>query len=248
MSENGARARAKKVVLVGVLKNRRDLNILLRKRWYRIPAIYVPARGFEYLAFYEPLAVGRLGKRIRYYARVLSRERIKRGDLLPDEPNHPRARNDYFKFRIGKPKKLPRPIRNIVPRRVSFGFAALDHLLESKNILQLYNIAPTEGIVHRGLQRAGIKANPQFYVSAKGERFRLDFAVFCARGRIAIECDNQKAHSGRRAREKDKAKDTALRRAGWRVLRLREKDVVERLNWCVRKVRQAIRALGGQKA
>ena len=36
-----------KIVLVGVLKDRRDLHILLTQHWYRIPASQAPARPFH---------------------------------------------------------------------------------------------------------------------------------------------------------------------------------------------------------
>src|SRR3989344_1031553 len=148
-------------VLVGVLKNKRDLNILLAKKWYRVPMAHAPSRQFRYLALYEPARLGRQGKRIRYYTRVLNHQIIRRGDLLPDEPHHPRARDSYFQFRVGNIKKLSRPIRNIAPRRVSFGFTTLNRLLKSKNILQLYDVAPTEEIIKDGLERVGIKAIAQ---------------------------------------------------------------------------------------
>ena len=59
-------------VLVGVLKNRRDLDLLFREHWYRIPVFYMPKRKFRYLAFCQPAAFGRGGKSMRYYARVLT--------------------------------------------------------------------------------------------------------------------------------------------------------------------------------
>ena len=52
------------IVLVGVLKNKRDLGILLQKHWYRIPVRYLPKKKFDYIAFYQPLVFGRRGKRI----------------------------------------------------------------------------------------------------------------------------------------------------------------------------------------
>lgn len=244
------------IVLVGVLKNKRDLDILLTENWYRIPKASAPRRQFNYLAFYQPALFGRRGKRIRYYARVLSYQTIKRRELLPDEPNHPRADDDYFRIRLGKIQKLLRPIRNIIPRRISFGFTTLCRLLKSKDILQLYNIAPTEQIVEDGLKQAGIKAIAQYHVlsgpegeqalyGASKKRYRLDFAVFCKQGAIAIECDNKKAHSGLSQRKKDKIKNTFLRRRGWTVIRLSERDIVFDLKSCLNRIQRVVRKLGG---
>jgi len=245
MIKNYAKGKIDKIVLVGVLKDKRDLNILLTKGWYRIPVAHAPTRQFNYLAFYQPALFGREGKRIRYYARVLNYRTVKRIDLLPGESNHPRANDYYLRFRVGKVKKLSWPIRNIIPRRISFGFTTLNRLLKSKNILQIYSVVPTEQIVGDGLEQAGIKVIPQHYVLSGKKRYCLDFAVFCKRGSIAIECDNKKAHSGLRERHKDKTKNTFLRRRGWTVIRLREHDVISDLKGSIQRVKKAVRKLGG---
>lgn len=245
MIKNRVKDKTEKNVLVGVLKDKRDFDILSAEKWYRIPLSRAPARRFNYLAFYQPALFGRLGRCIQYYARVLDYRIVRRKDLLPNESNHPRAQNYYLRFRVGKVKKLSRPIRNAASRRVSFGFTTLDDLLKSKNILQLYNVAPTEKIMENGLRRAGIKAVPQYYFLNGKKRFRLDFAVFCKKGSIAVECDNKKAHSGLYQREKDKIKNNFLRQRGWAVIRLTEEDIVSDLDGCVARVKKAVQKLGG---
>lgn len=234
-----------KIVLVGVLKDRRDLEILLKHNWYRIPLKHAPARSFRYFAFYQPASFGRDGKRIKYYARVLDYKIAKRSDLLRNELNHPRANDYYLRFLVDKIRKLPEPIRNKIPRRISFGFTTLKRLLESKDILQVYGVLPAEEVIQKALKRAVIQVTPQYHVSVGGKRYCLDFAVFCKLGSIAVECDNRKAHSGKHAQEKDRAKNVNLRRHGWLVIRLREKDIVANLNGCIQKVRKAIQELGG---
>ncbi len=245
MVKNYAKDKIDKIVLVGVLKNKRDLGILLTKKWYRIPLAHAPARPFHYLAFYQPARFGRRGRRILYYARVLNQQTIKRSELLPDELNHPRARDYYFRLRVGRVKKLPRPVRNIIPRRISFGFTTLNRLLKSRNILQLYNVVPTEQMIEDGLKLTGIGVRAQYHVACGQKRYCIDFAVFCRQGLIAIECDNKKAHSGLRKRQKDKIKNAVLRRCGWRVIRLSEKDIVSDLEGCMIRVKKAVRKLGG---
>jgi len=235
----------KGVVLVGVLKSKNDRKILLEDHWYRIPMVYLPKRHFDYLAFYQPAVFGTQGKRIGYYARVLNHQIVKRSDLLPDESNHPRTHDYYFRLRVGKIRRLSPAIKNIIPRRVSFGFTTLNRLLKSKNILQVYDVVPTEQMVEDGLEQSHIKAIPQYYVLGGQKRYCLDFAVLCKRGEIAIECDNKKAHSGRHEREKDKTKNTYLRRRGWIVIRLSEHDIVSDFEGCIQRVKKAIRKLGG---
>jgi len=236
------------VVLVGVLKDKRDLGILLSEHWYRMPVRYAPVRRFDFLACYQPVSFGRDGKRIRYYAPVIGRRVRRRCELLPDEPRHPRAGDSYVCVHVGRVRELPEPLRNTTPRRVTFGFTTLERLLKAKNILELYGVAPIEELVGGALRREGIRATPEFTVSVGGKRFRLDFAVFCRRGMLAIECDNLKAHAGPRQRHKDKLKDAALKRHGWTVLRLREREVLSDSASCMGRVRRAVRRLGGCSA
>lgn len=237
--------RREETVLVGVLKNRRDRDLLFREHWYRIPVFYAPKRKFLYLAFYQPAAFGRGGKSIRYYARVLTARARKRRALLPREPKHPKAGEKYLQIRVGRIRALARPIKNVLPRRVSFGFTTLCRLRAAKDLLQLYGVVPTEQIVGAMLTRQGISAVAQCTVSVGGRRYRLDFAIFCERGPVAIECDNAKAHAGRRQRGRDNAKDAFLRYHGWTVIRLAEQDILAHPDACLSRVRRAIRDLGG---
>src|SRR3989344_1850786 len=120
-----------KNVLVGILKSRRDLDLLFKKHWYRIPLEYAPVRKFQYLAFYQPISFGKQGKVIRYYGKVLGHKIVSRREILPDEPKHPQADKKYLRFRSGKIKSLVRPVKNTSPRRMSFGFTNLNTLLAS---------------------------------------------------------------------------------------------------------------------
>ncbi|MBI4086111.1 MAG: DUF559 domain-containing protein [Candidatus Liptonbacteria bacterium] len=241
------------IVLVGVLKRKRDLTILLRERWYRIPRAWFPKRKFQYLAFYQPALFGRQGKRIQYYARVMRCETHKRRGLLPRESVHPNADAEYAQIHVADIKKLPKAIINRrpgQPRRVSFGFTTFTCLKTARNILELYRVAPTEEMMGKALVESGIRAIPQHYVSSGLKRrkklYCLDFAILCKWGAIAIECDNRKAHVGARQRAKDGTKDAFLRRRGWTVVRLKEEEIVLRLEDCITHIRKTIQALGGQ--
>ena len=242
MAKNNSK---EKEVLIGVLKNKRDLNILLTENCYRIPLASAPIKQFRYLAFYQPAIFGRQGKCVRYYAKVLNHQIIKRKYLLPEELNYLRVDDYYLYFRVGKIRELFKPIRNTAQRRISFGFTTLNRLLKSKNILQLYDIAPTEQIIGNSLKKAGIKVTPQYNVLIGQKRYRLDFALFCRHGMIAIECDNKKAHSGPCQREKDRIKNIKLKQCGWTVIRLSENSIVSDLKKCVLKIEKTIKKLGG---
>ncbi len=252
-----------KNVLVGVLKSRNDLRILLEEKWYRIPRAFLPKREFTHIAFYQPIGFGKSGKRIVYYGRVSKREVKKRIELFPHELSHARAYDDYLKCTFRTIEKLKQPIRNVVPRRVSFGFTDLKTLRSAKDILELYHVAPTEQIIENVLKNLGIPVTSQYRVSVKppvakgvpkssgagvvhlkNKSYRLDLAIFCTKGNIAIECDNRKAHSGKIQKLKDTQKDTALKALGWRVIRLTEEDILTDTPSCISRIRKQITALG----
>lgn len=232
------------VVLVGVLNRKRDLQILLAQHWYRIPLSSLPRKRFQYLAFYQPAAFGRQGSRIRYYGRVVRRDKRLRLKLLPHESRHPNAAASYLRVRVDPILRLPRPITNAARRRVSFGFATLPRLKASRTVLELYNVAATEELLGRALAKAGIRAIPQYPVVRRGKgnqrQYILDFVIFSKHGVIAIECDNIKAHSSKRQHQRDRAKDTFLRRRGWNVLRLSEDDILLRLDDQIQRIRRLV--------
>ena len=98
-------------VLVAVINNHRDLEIARTEGWYRIPVKRAPSQvGADYLAFY---LTGRFPPeqrhRVTYYAPIRAYRLARRVTLLPDEPDHPRAQDRYFKIEID-------PLRELDPR------------------------------------------------------------------------------------------------------------------------------------
>ncbi len=231
-------------VLIGVLKDRRDLERVRAGGWYRIPLGRAPRRPFAWLAFYQPAAFGAEGRCIRWCAPVVETVTAKRRAFVPEEPDHPRADDAYRGCRVGRLLRLPRPVRNVPPRRVTFAFTTLRRLFGARDLFGVFHAAPVEPVMDAALRRAGVPALPEFTVTtAGGRRFRLDFAVFCARGALAVECDADAWHGRPAQRRKDRARDAALRRHGWTVLRLREDEVMRNSGGCARRVRAAVRRL-----
>ena len=236
----------KSLVLVGVVNRQKDLEIAKKRHWYRIPLRHAPKRVPGYLAFYQTLAFVKDGKAIRYYAPVRSYSVVKRFKLLPDEKEHPRAREYYYKFRLSKLRRTRRVIHNDSRRRISFGFTSLAKLRKSERICQLFDIVPLEDIVRQALQERGIKAVHEHCVMERRHcRYRLDFVIFCKRGKIALECDNEKWHSTPQRRLMDRERDRYLRRHRWIVLRLSGREIQSDLDGCLQKIEKAIDGLGG---
>ena len=234
------------LVLVGVIGRKKDLDIAIKRHWYRIPLRYAPKKKPSFLAFYETRALGREGRGINYYAPISKISLKRRLDLLPEEKNHPRAWEWYYKFNLAPLKRLPRKLKNTSRRRISFGFTALRKLLPAKEVSELFNIIPLEEIMRKEMLRNGLRAFHEYCLMEKGRlRYRLDFALFCHRGKMAIECDNRKWHLQPERLKKDRERDRWLRSRGWTVLRFSEKEIVNKLSYCLKSIKKTVHSLGG---
>lgn len=238
--------RTNSLVLVGVLNRQKDLESLLKGHWYRIPTKQAPRRRPAYLAFYQTRVFGKYGKVIRYYALIKSSSLLRRAKLLPREKDHPRAQEYYYKFNLSEVRRTRHIIRNSSRRRISFGFTTLAKLQQSKQICQLFDIVPAEDIMRQAFQERGIKAIHEYCLMENNRcRYRLDFALFCRQGKIALECDNEKWHSTPARWAKDRERDRYLTRHGWVVVHLPGQQIQKDTNSCLKKVDKIIDELGG---
>ncbi|PIZ18001.1 hypothetical protein COY52_01735 [Candidatus Desantisbacteria bacterium CG_4_10_14_0_8_um_filter_48_22] len=236
----------KEVVLIGVLKDKRDLSLLLKKKQYRIPVLSMPRRKAGYIAFYQPSALGRSGRMIRRYARIINCEIAKRKFIIPGEPDHPRADDDYCLLSLDDICELQVPIRNRSRTRVTFGFTTLAKMLKARTVLELFDVPPIEDLVAKALAEGGIKASKEHTFSLPGrKKYRLDFAVFCRKGLLDIECDGEKWHLRKMQAKKDTERDRALKNEGWAILRLKESEIVRNMDKCMGKIGRKIKSLGG---
>ena len=128
-------------VLVGVITRRRDLLRVRDERWYRIPAARLPRGGLyaSYIAFFigGALADGR-GSGIHYYARRTGFELVRRRDLLPEEPDHIRADDVYYKLQLGDLCARVPPIGNAARRRVTFILTTWECFVNASEVSELY--------------------------------------------------------------------------------------------------------------
>ena len=157
---------------------------------------------------------------------------------MPDESKHPRAGDVYVKFTFAKILSLKHPVKNVIPRRVSFGFTDLQSLRRAKDILELYHVPKTEQLVADALRALGIETTAEVtVVDPKSKlRVRIDLVIECKKGKIAIECDNDKAHKSKIQKKRDRAKDNLLKHLGWDVMRFSEEEILSNLNSIVDKV------------
>ena len=123
------------LILVVVMNNLRDFEIARLLGWYRIPLRSAPkVVAVDYLAFYQTAAFGQEKWRIQYVAPVRGHELTTRAELLQDELEHPRARQEYYKIQIGPLEGLPRPVLAGSWRRITFLYTTGEYLLRAKTV------------------------------------------------------------------------------------------------------------------
>lgn len=126
------------LVLVCLLPTPRDLEIARLLGWYRIPLRTAPkVVAVDYLAFYQPASFGERGGQIEFIAPVQGHELTTRGELLKDEADHPRAKEEYYKLQLGALEKLKAPIRTDKWKRLTFLYSTGEYLLNARTLNDL---------------------------------------------------------------------------------------------------------------
>ena len=126
------------LILVCLLPTPRDLEIARLLGWYRIPFRTSPkVVAVDYLAFYQPSAFGDHGGQIEFISQVKGHELTTRGELLKDEADHPRAKEEYFKLQIGALEKLKEPVKSDKWKRLTFLYTTGEYLLKAKSLNDL---------------------------------------------------------------------------------------------------------------
>lgn len=235
------------IVLVAVVPRKKDWKILEEKHWYRIPVKSAPENvtQLQYLAFYQPKIFGDEKWSVNYYAKVKDLCIVKRIELLPDEPKHVRAMDDYYKFTIEELRKLPHPIPSKKWRRIVFIPTTLSKLIGAQEINDLYHTSPIEERLYMTMKQYAIMPERQFYVREGETRYCLDFGIFCKEGKIDIECDGEVYHSSKDAQVRDRTRNNELASQGWLVLRFAGVEINEDAKKCVKQIKKAIGSLEG---
>lgn len=236
------------VALIAVVPRLKDWEILKKEGWYRIPVDKAPKiiDRVKYLAFYQPGIFGDEKYSVNYYAKVKNREIKKRIELLPDELGDSSAQRLYYKFTIGRLMKLPHPIMSKKWRRIVFIPTAKEILFVAKEINDLYRLSPIEERLYRLMKENGLSPERQFFVKVKGNYYALDFAIFCKNGKIDIESDGKRFHSGESVHNKDRKRNNALASDGWVVLRFWGREIMRNGKSCVNLIKNTVKTLGGE--
>jgi hypothetical protein len=136
-------------VLVAVITRPRDLELARTQHWYRIPLAHLPRQlAAEYLAFYQTKAFGEERWAVHYYAAIEQYRLATRLELLPDEPDHPRAHEQYYRLDLGPLRRLPLSVPAARLRRVTFINTTFGQLRRARDVRELWH--PQEDAGYRG--------------------------------------------------------------------------------------------------
>jgi hypothetical protein len=150
------------LILVCLLPTPRDLEIARLLGWYRIPLRTAPkVVAVDYLAFYQPSTFGERSGQIEYVAQVNGHELTTRGELLKDEANHPRAKEEYFKIQLDGLEKLKEPIQSDKWKRLTFLYTTGEYLLNAKLLNDLVVHAEEREVLWKSLRERA--ENEQLY-------------------------------------------------------------------------------------
>ncbi len=149
------------LILVGVVPERKDLEIARLLGWYRIPLRFAPKIvNVDYLAFYQTAAFGMEHQwQIEFFSDVRGVELTTRKELLKDEPNHLRAHEEYYKLQLGPLKPLSKPILADKWKRITFLYSTGGLFSQAQTINDLIVRSEERTILWRSLRERALQDN-----------------------------------------------------------------------------------------
>lgn len=127
------------LVLVAIVPSKQDLDIARLLGWYRIPLKSAPkVIAVDYLALYQTGNFNSADRwQIKWLAPITGHELTTRQELFRNQPDHPRARDEYFKLQLGSLIELPKPIPAEKWKRVTFFYTTIRHVRAARELSEL---------------------------------------------------------------------------------------------------------------
>ncbi len=170
------------LILVGILPGRKDLEIARLLGWYRIPLRFAPKIvNVDVLAFYQASTFGKDHQwRIESFAPVHGVELTTRRELLKDEPDHPRANEEYYKLELGPLQVMGKPILADKWKRITFLYTTGELFYRAKTINELVVRSEEREVLWRSLRERALQGN--LYRAEDIPEFPLDPAILALLG------------------------------------------------------------------
>ncbi|MCJ7622120.1 MAG: hypothetical protein MUO76_01360 [Anaerolineaceae bacterium] len=174
------------LVLVGVIPAPRDLEIVRLLGWYRIPLRFAPkVLDVDYLAFYQTGAFGEAHRWcIESFAEVHGHELTTRLELFRDQPDHPRAQEEYFKIQLGPIQNLPKPVLAQKWKRITFLYTTGELIQKAETVSDLVVRSQERKILWRSLRERAVMKGGYKASHLPENEFDLDPALLIMLGEL----------------------------------------------------------------
>jgi len=234
-------------VLIGIMNQKSDFEILQEQLWYRIPVESwerFRLKRPDWLAIYHTKVFGSDAYTVQYYGRVKKTTNALRRDLPNINQWGPKADREYCVIHLHALERLPAPIVSPRPRRNPFISTTWRKFSEARQINDLFDESPLEDRLWEEFKARQIPAERQWQVEVGKERYYLDFALMCSKGKIDVETDGTTWHKNRT--KEDNERNNAVESAGWHVLRFDTQQIRETAGtYCISRIEQTINTLDG---
>ncbi|MBV7327585.1 hypothetical protein KFU94_04845 [Chloroflexi bacterium TSY] len=190
--------------------------------------------GADFLAFYqtgafkgEPEA-----QTVSFYAPTRRYRLLTRAELVPEDVDHQRANEYYFRIEIGALQRLTQPIPAAKMRRVTFIHTTFDRLLKAQDVTELFYQEDPFDRLWSALREHKLRPLKNRII---GER-PVDITLRARGGYLGIRCGDEEF-----------LRETLVEPLPdrWEMLTLSPVQVEQDLNECLRKIGAALIGLGG---
>ena len=198
------------------------------------------------MALYQTKIFGPQAHAINYYAKVVGICEVYRWELFPDQAKDEKGGRRYYQLMLEPLQLLPRPIISQRRRRIVFIPTTWEKFGQAAEINDLYDESSLEDRLWAELKRLQIQSERQELVTVKANNYFLDFAIYCASGKIDIETDGDEWHANPKKAALDNLRDNDLESVGWQQLRFSTHQIQEQMaGYCVPNIAKTINNLGG---
>lgn len=238
-------------VLVAIMNNLLDMDIAREQHWYRIPVRSVERRlkdrwPPQWLAFYQTKEFGDKAHAVNYFSQVIDIREVFRWQLFPNDPRDEKGQRRYYQLILSPLQRLPQPIPSRRWRLIVFIPTTWEKLMNAVEINDLYDESPLEDRLWAEFKRRKIAAERQEYVQVGDHRYALDFAIYCATGKIDVETDGDTWHANSEKSQQDNIRDNDLKTLGWRTFHFTTHQIQEQAaEYCISTIVENINRLGG---
>jgi len=195
---------------------------------------------------YQTKRFGQEAYAINYYAKVLDIRQAYRWQLFPDEPHNEKHHRLYYQLLLEPLQQLSGPIVSRRRRRIVFITTTWQKFGNAVEINDLYDESPLEDRLWSEFKRLRIQSERQEHVTVNKHHYFLDFAIYCASGKIDVETDGDKWHANLKGSAQDNIRDNDLESSGWRQLRFTTRQIQEQMaGYCIPTIVDTINNLDG---